>query len=286
MKRPHSFFARARAILKAWPLPGAFLLFLSFTVSAVWLWDGLFGLFDHEIGWFEPLAAIFGGLGAFILAAVLIFRRVDQAEADASSYDLSRGLATGYYFNFVRPLLGAMSDPGHALHAQVRAVGGKRLAGLLVGIPQSTAHFDPENHPALFQALAPSPGGPYTVSQIEVPLEKRPRPLVVRVAVSASTGIAVLVDIPTTLAVITDFAEHVALAGGEGGAADDEYVHEARKSLVTTAESDRFRVVLEEFVDVITRAGTAEARPKSPALHLHIVPVPRMRRRLDELADH
>jgi hypothetical protein len=277
-------YARAKAILKAWPLPGAFLLFLSFAVSAVWLYDGLFGLFDEEIGWFEPLSAIFGGLGAFILAAVLIFRRVDNARAAASNYDLSRGLATGYYFNFVRPLLRAMGNPEHALHAQVRALGGERIAGILVGIPQEGSEFDPENHQAIFDTLAGGPDGPYTITEIKVVIEKRPRPVVTRVAVSASTKSAVLVDIPTTLAVIIDFAEHLAQSGSEGGAADDEFVHEARKSLVTAAESDRFRVVLEEFVDVINKAGSTEARPMSPALRLHIVSVNRLRRRLDELA--
>ena len=63
-------------------------------------------------------------------------------------------------------------------------------------------------------------------------------------------------------------------------------MHEARKSLVAAAETDRFRVVLEEFIDVITKAGSTEARPMSPALRLHIVSVNRLRRRLDELADH
>ncbi len=284
--RSLGLFTRCKTVVKTWPPAGAIFLLLSFIVSAVWLYDALFGLFDEDIQWFEPLSAILGGMGAFILAAILIFRRVDSARSSASTYDLARGLATGYYFNFVRPLLGAMDNPAHSLHQQAGERGAVRIAGLVVGIPQNLDDLDPERHPALFARLAESGNPPFTLTDIDVPIAGRPRPISVKLAVSPSSKVGLLVDIPTTLAVMADFATFVAERDSSAVALEDEFVAAARRHVVVSSEAERFRVVLEEFVDVVNKVGSMEARPLSPALRLHVVSVGRLRRRMDELADH
>jgi hypothetical protein len=284
--RNYGFLTRCRTVVQAWPLPGAIFLVLSFLVSAVWLYDALFGLFDEEIGWFEPLAAILGGLGAFILAAILIFRRVDSARAAASKYDLARGLATGYYFNYVRPVVEAIHRKEHPLHEIARGLGAERIVAVAVGIPQKIEDFDPERHPGLYAALTASGRGSFVLSPIDIPVAKRPRPIATKLAVCPVAKVGIVVDIPTTLAVIADFARHVAERDASAVASEDEFIAEARRNLVASAESDRFRFVLEEFVKVVNDVGAQESDLPAPALLLHVVSVDRLRKRLDELADH
>ncbi len=284
--RSPGFLSRCKTIVSAWPLPGAVFLVLSFVVSALWLYDAVFGLFGREIGWFEPLAGILGGLGAFILAAILIFRKVDGARAVADKYDLARGLATGYYFNFVRPVLNAISAPNHPLHEMARTLGAERIVGIAVGIPDTIEDFDPEYHPALFATIERSGRGTFTITDIDIPIEKRPRPVRAKLAICPAGRIGIIVDIPTTLAVIADFARHVAERDASSAASDGEFIIEARKTLVASAESERFRYVLEEFVQVVNDVGSREDKPLSPALYLHVVPVRRLRHRMDEIADH
>lgn len=272
-------------ILRAWPPAGAVFVFLSFLVTAFWLIHAVFGVPDLELGWLEPLAAILAGTGAFIVAAILIFRRVDSARAEADSYGLARGLATGYYFNFLRPLVGALRDPHHALHAKVAALGDFQIAGLLVGIPQSADDFAPERHAALLDSLSRGSGGTFKLVSLEIEVAGRPRPIFAKLALSNTGKTAIFVDIPTTLAVVADFAEFLAQKElGEAGA--DDAVIEARKEVVATSESDRFRQVLTEFLDVVNKVGAVEPSRLSPVSLLHVVPLSRLRRRLDELADH
>ncbi len=274
--------SRWRAVWQAWPPAGAVLVVLSFVATATWLVLGLRDVEGGPSGWLEPLAAILGGLGAFVLTAILIFRRVDGAREEAESYGLSRGLATGYYFNFVRPLLAAMSDPAHGLHERVKGFGGHSLVGLVVGIPQTLDEFNPARHEALLAALAESPSGGYTLQRLEVPVAGRARGLAVTVALGRRSQRAVLVDLPTTLAVVADFASFVA-EGGTEAAADHELLNQAQKALVASSEAERFQNVLEEFVDVVNRVGARESRAMRPALRLHVVPAGRLTFRLDEL---
>jgi len=278
------FGARVRAIVRAWPPAGALFLVLSFFVTLVWLYDGMFVPYGDGLGWLEPLAAMLAGLGAFVLAAILIFRRVDSAREAAETYDLARGLATGYYFNYVRPLVGALSDPKHPVHAELLAWGGYRVVGAVVGIPQAVADFEVARHDALLAPLTSGPGKPFVLRKIEIEIEGRPRPLSTKVALSSETKTAVMVDIPTTLAVIPDFAAWVARHGPD--ASDDEFVSEARLEMVAAAETGQFRAVLEKFIDVVSRAGSLEPQGLSPATLLHLVSIDRLRRRVDELANH
>lgn len=261
-----------------------FLLF-SFLVTGFWFWHAFSGRPGVELNWLEPLAAILAGTGAFILAAILIFRRVDSARVEADKYGLARGLATGYYFNFVRPLVGALRDPGHAVHARLAALGDYRVVGVVVGIPQSVADCAPSRHAALLDDLGRGPGEGFKVVNVEIEVAGRPRPIFAKLALSHSAKAALFVDIPTTLAVIADFAEFVAQAELADAAADDAVV-QARQEIVVDSEAARFRDVLTEFLDVVNKVGAVESPGLSPVSLLHVVPLGRLRRRLDELADH
>ena len=278
--------SRWKTILRAWPPAGAVFVLLSFLVTAFWLWHAISGQPKWNFGWLEPLAAFLAGTGAFILAAILIFRRVDSARAEADTYGLARGLATGYYFNFVRPLVVALSDPKHPLHTEVAEMEGHELVGLVVGLPQSVEDFDPARHTALLDGLSEGLGATFKLVEIKVIIEGRPRPVFVKLALSEKTKAAILVDIPTTLTVITDFAKFFAAQEmGDAPVADDAVV-EAREEIVADSQTAQFREVLTEFIDVVNKVGSMETRDLSPASLLHVVPLKRLRRRLDELADN
>lgn len=276
---------RCKTILRAWPPAGAVLVFLSFVVTAFWLWHAAWGPADAELNWLEPLAAILAGTGAFVLAAILIFRRVDSARVEAGRYGLARGLATGYYFNFVRPLVAALRDPTHSLHARIAALGDYQTVGLVVGIPQAVEDFAPTRHATILGDLGRGPRRSFRLVDMEVEVARRPRPLFAKLALSDTSKVAIFVDIPTTLAVIADFAEF--FAGQElADAGLDEGVLEARREVVAAAETGRFREVLEEFLEVVNKVSATESPRLSPLSLLHIVPLGRLRRRLDEIADH
>jgi hypothetical protein len=291
MPNPQSS-SRWQVIFRAWPLPGAVFVLLSFVVTIFQLGYGVFGPSSGErFGWLDPLAAILGGLGAFVLAAVLIFRRVDSARAEAEDYRLARGLATGYYFNFVRPLIKAIRDPQHELHVKAKTSGASRVAGLVVGIPQTIADFDPARHAALLKALSDGQGQTFKLEDIKVEIAGRPRPVFAKLAISSESKAALVVDIPTTLSVIADFAEFVAQRSGDAAASGDEFVMQARKETVSASETAQFgdhlkERLVDEFRDVANKIGAMEPRETSPVSLLDIVPLARLRRRMDELADH
>lgn len=280
------FGSRCKVILRAWPPVGAVFVVLAFLVTAFRLWHGISGQPDWELNWLEPLAVILAGLGAFVLTAILIFRQVDSARVEADTYGLARGLATGFYFNFVRPLVGALRDPGHSLHAKVAALGDYQIAGLVVGIPQSVADFAPARHVALLKTLSEGTGKTFKLVDFEINITDRPRPVFVKLALSNATKAAILVDIPTTLSVIADFADFFAQQELNDAPAADESVIEARKEIVAASETTQFSEVLSEFLDVVNKVGSMESRQLSPAALLHAVPLTRLRRRMDELADH
>ncbi|HAV63642.1 MAG TPA: hypothetical protein DCY13_14905 [Verrucomicrobiales bacterium] len=275
---------RWQIILTAWPWQGALFVAASFAFTVWWLWDGFSG--GEPSGWLEPLASILGGVGAFVLAAILIFRRVDSARSEAESYSLARGLAAGYYFNFIRPLVLAIRDRDHAIHAEVARFGNFRIVALVVGIPSSLAEFDPEQHDEILNSLPGSAGQKFELQEIKVTVARRPRPVFARLALNRRTGCAVIVDIPTTLSVVVDFAEFFATHGAD--ASEDEFVSAARKETVAGVETAEFaarlRQTLEEFQDVVSKVGSMESPGTAAASLVHIVPLRRLQSRLNEVS--
>lgn len=277
--------SRIRTIIRAWPPAGAIFIISSFLITAIWLllavlkWSG-------DFSWMEPLSAILAMTGAFILAAILIFRRVDSARAEADSYGLARGLATGYYFNFVRPLIQAISDKEHPLHKDVADNSGHKPVGLVIGLPQAMEDFEPKKHEALLGELTSGSDPKFELEEIKVSIPGRPRPVFAKLARSKVTKAAIIVDIPTTLSVIADFARFFAEQELSNAPMADDAVTEAREEIVAASQRIQFERVLTEFIDVAFRVSSLEASSLHPATILHVVPVHRLKMRLNELGDH
>ncbi len=277
--------SRWKIILRAWPPAGAVLVILSFLVTAFWLWHAITGSPDWELGWLEPLAGFLAGAGAFIVAAILIFRRVDHAEAETTPYGLARGLATGYYFNYIRPVVTTILDTEHTLHQDPVLQERHQIEGLVVGLPQDLEEFNPDNHPEVYDSFSKGDRAPFDLVSIEIVIPKR-RPIYTKLALSKTCSTALVVDIPTTLSVIPDFAAFFAEQELANSAGADDGVVEAREQNVTNKQTNQFKEVLNEFIETVNTVGSKEQRTRSPACVLHVVPVKRLARRMDELADH
>lgn len=222
-----------------------------------------------------------------MLAAILIFRRVDSVQSETESYNLARGLAAGYYFNFIRPLVLAIRDRHHPIHAEALRFGDYRIGGVLVGIPATFADVNPERHEEWLKSLARKSPSEYEWQELKVAVTGRPRPIFARLALNPRHKTAIIVDIPTTLSVIADFAEFFANHGANAAASDDEFVNQARKEAVVAAETAEFNAqlnqTLEEFQDVVGKVASMEPVGIVAAAVVHIVPLPRLRYRLNEL---
>ena len=58
--------------------------------------------------------------------------------------------------------------------------------------------------------MSEGPGKAFKVVDFEINIADRPRPVFAKLALSNATKAAILVDIPTTLSVIADFADFLA----------------------------------------------------------------------------
>ena len=241
------------------------------------------------MGWLEPAASVFALLGAFLLAALVILSRKEDARHEATSYGLTRGLATGYYFNYLRPLLTAVRDPQHEIHKRATAHGPVQIAALVVGIPSRLEEFDPAQHERLIQTAVQGQRARMTVHPLEVPIAGRPRPIVTRLVVIPETRTAILLDIPTTLSVVKDFSEFIAAHGAASDGVNDEFVVEASKKLIAKSKAEdferRLKGMIEEFHNTVGKVTSLES-PGAVAMALvHIVATRKLRHRLSELAE-
>lgn len=280
--------SRFKVILRAWPPLGAAFVLLSFLVTAFWTVYSI-ATDPGELGWLEPLAAFLAGTGAFIVAAILIFRKIDSARIEADGYGLSRGLATGYYFNFLSPLVSAVDHKEHPIHtiaAEATKAGGHKIVGIVSGIPEQEDEFKVENHDALIDKLDDDNGGPFVIVKKEIDVTGRPRPVYFKLALSTQNKNAIIVDIPTTLSVITDFAEFVAKQEMEDTPDASDQVTQSRKDIVADIQAEEFSEVLQKFLKTVSQIGSQDNKEQGHASLLHIVPMRNLMRRMDELADH
>jgi hypothetical protein len=273
-------------------MQGAALVFCAFSVTVAWFlykappilradfkWDDI-GNNAHE--WLEPLAAIFAGLGAFTLAVLLIIRRIESGRDVAAAYGLARGLATGYYFNFVEPLLRCLHTSDHPLHAEAQRLKASRIAGLIVGFPQARGEFEPTGHDTHLQAMIYGPA--FVLHRnLRVDVAGRPRPLFVHLAVSTN-GTGILMDLPTTLAVIPNFADFIAAQESASAGSGSEQLAQARADFVSSSEATEFQRYLDEFVDTFMKVGSQDPARLGPIARLvHVVPFSSMRARMEEV---
>ena len=283
-----------QALRRVWPLRGAAFLVAAFAMTACWLAAAYWGApFEKDAkDWLEPLAALLGGFGAFLIVMILIGERVQRVAITASEYDLARGLATGYYFNLVRPLVETLRDKDHKLHRDANNFGADRIVGLVIGIPKESSDFDAKKHVELYDRLTGRAAKPYTIHEFRIDYTgRRPRPIFVKLAV-ATNGAAVIVDIPTTLAVIPELAEDIAKRSPGIAASSDDALVKAGTHAATVSERDKFEKILDEllkklltdFQDVVL---TTSAREQPPSVTLvNVVALSRMRRRMDDLVGY
>lgn len=282
-----AIWERIYTIVTAWPPLAAFFVVASF-VCTVWrFWNAYTG--RDAIGWLEPAASILALTGAFLLAALVILGRKENMRQEAATYGLTRGLATGYYFNYVRPLLMAIRDPQHEIHKLVAEHGQFHIGGLLVGIPSSLAEFDPEQHERLIQSALRGHRAEMTLRELKVPIQGRPRPIVTQLVTVPKSQKAILLDIPTTLSVVKDFSEFIATHEGAAAAADDEFIIEASKKMIAKSEAADFErrltEMIAEFQTVVGKVGAMDPLETSASALMHIVSTRKLQQRLSELAD-
>ncbi len=278
---------RIGVIVTAWPAPAAVFVVASFGCTVWWFFAAFAG--KDSSGWLEPAASVLALTGAFILAALVILGRKENVRQQANTYGLTRGLATGYYFNYLRPLLTAIRDPQHEIHRLVAQRGQFEIVALLVGIPSTLVEFDPEQHDGLIQSATQGHPAKMAVHELKVPIKNRPRPIVTKLVTIPENKTALLVDIPTTLSVVKDFSEFIAQRGEGGEAVDDEFILEASKKVIAKSETAdferRLKGMIEEFQNVVGKVGSMEAPGTSAAALVHIVATRKLKHRLGELAD-
>ncbi len=282
-----AFCQRLSAIMTAWPAPAAIFVVASFGCTVWWLYAAFSG--QESSSWLEPAASVLALLGAFLLAALVILSRKENVRNEASSYGLTRGLATGYYFNYLRPLLTAIRDPQHEIHKRIAAHGDIQIAALVVGIPSTLEEFDPAQHDRLIHTAVQNQRVTMTVHSLEVPIAGRPRPIVTKLVVVPESKTAILLDIPTTLSVVKDFSEFIATHGGGAEGVDDEFIVEACKKLIATSETAdferRLKGMIEEFHNTVGKVSSMETSGAIAAALVHIVATRKLKHRLGELAE-
>lgn len=237
----------------------------------------------NEVAWAGPASTLLTTLAALWLAVVVVQDPGDEAPGQTSLFSVARGLATGYYFNFLQPLLRSLRQAGaqpdridQLFSVQLDGRPLDRLPalhGLVVAIPCQVDHAC--STPAAGAALiAQRCDGLQMHSVVFDRIRHTPdavwsRPIELRLLREHENGPAVLLDVPTTLNVIHQTLSHA--PGDDGGASP------ARLA------SDRFVQVLNEFRDVVAQVGGADPlRHRSP-LQVHVVPAEVAEHRIREL---
>jgi hypothetical protein len=236
-----------------------------------------------EVPWAGHAATVLTTLAA-VWVAVAVVRGNETAAPNATSlFSVARGLATGYYFNFLQPLLRSLRQAGVAPVTQHNLftvqLDGRPLDrlpplhGLVVAIPcqEHSVCSTPaagaaliarrctglQMHTVVFDRIRHTPEGVWS------------RPIELRLLQADPEGPAVLLDVPTTLNVV-----HETLSAEPGA---DGAPSPARLA------TERFVQVLNEFRDVVAQVGGADPLRQSSALQVHVVPAEVAEHRIREL---
>jgi hypothetical protein len=263
MKKPKEFWRTLVAIFKVWGWPASIVFFFAFLVTCAWLWDGLHKSFPglwgqlwwpEMSGWFEPLALILVAIGGLFLAQRRILSREQQDEA----FDLARGLALAYYYNFVQPVSAGLAKEGI-----------RNLKAVIVGMP---ARSDLDRVGILAQN-----GGLDRVQDKEFNVEENSteglgRKRQYKLVTHVGTEQCVVIDVPTVLAPVIFFAEHadrLIKARQEGMPGDNADVQrQAAIDQLVDELLDSFRTYLESLLSGDTKAT---------GLRVHVVNLSRLK---------
>lgn len=239
--------------------------------------------YGAEVAWASHAATLLTTLAALWVAVAVVRGQEADPPGSTNLFSVARGLATGYYFNFLQPLLRSLRqaglDPARTESLFTLQLDGRpldrlpRLHGLVVAIPcQDHQHCSTpaagaaliaqrcdglQMHTIVFDHIRHTPDAVWS------------RPIELRLLRERADGPAVLLDVPTTLNVIHETLSHQTTADGQPSPAQQA--------------TDRFVQVLNEFRDVVAQVGGADPlRHRSP-LQVHVVPAEVAEHRIREL---
>ncbi|MFZ5784203.1 MAG: STING domain-containing protein [Pseudomonadota bacterium] len=269
------FLLQIRSILTPGLAVGLGLVLLGLLMSMVWLVEAALG---EPSDWLEPASVVPTTLGVVITTVTLIMRR------SADSLRVAHGLAVGYYFNFIEPVCRAVADPQNALHAN-----GARVVALVVAIPDTPEGIQRENINKV--ATLEGPDGlkdrlaGFDIREVTIDggASRKPR---AKLVANGKTRKAVVVDIPTTLCVIPEYAAFLCEHGAEK--LDEDYAREARTKNLIVQGSQEFRRQIHErghgeFLNEVVGIGSTASARRLPYPALEIVALSRLKTRTVEL---
>ncbi|WP_143435741.1 STING domain-containing protein [Hydrogenophaga sp. IBVHS2] len=235
-----------------------------------------------EVPWAGHAATVLTTLAAVWVAVAVVRADDTQAPNATSLFSVARGLATGYYFNFLQPLLRSLRQAGAAPASEhglfTVLLDGRpldrlpALHGLVVAIPCQDHRLC--RTPAAGAALIArrcSGLRMHTVvfDRIRTPGGVWSRPIELRLMQADPLGPAVLLDVPTTLNVV-----HETLSARPGPDGSDSPARQA---------TEHFVQVLNEFREVVAQVGGADPLRQSSPLQVHVVPAEVAEHRIREL---
>lgn len=236
-----------------------------------------------DVPWAGHATTLLSTLTALWVTAVVVGGAGNGGTEETPLFSVARGLATGYYFNFLRPLMRSLrqasQDPQQADRFFTLQLDGQplpklpKLHGLVVAIPcrsESICHTPAagaqqiagrcsglQMHTIVFDRIRHAPDAVWS------------RPIELRLLREREDGPAVLLDVPTTLNVIHQTESHQ--PGTDGAASDVERA------------TDLFVQVLNEFRDVVAQVGEADPLRHQSLLQVHVVPAEVAEHRIREL---
>lgn len=301
--------------IRGWPWTHLLAVAIPLASAGFQLWASLRG--DEAPVWIGPVESLGVTLLALLLGLWLLTRSVRDTRARADRFHVGEALAVGYGLNFLQPTGHRLvpDHPASQLLTLASEAGGaeppavQRVRQLLVALPRVVDGLDNASITALRQALrqllgpdwwigsarlsaadaAPVPPGPDTLAGKPAGLANGTtgsdtgRGVGVTAVVHRPSGDAVLIDLPSTLAVVPHFAAFVAAQELEGSPWANELVSAGRGSIVRRFEAAKFAQVLQDGLDGLPPASHGD-RSAEDLLRLRLGPV-RQRLQLVPLED-
>lgn len=267
-------------------------------------------LMDRETpAWLSP----FESLGVTLLALLgglwLLSRSVRDTRARADAFHVGEALAVGYGLNFLQPaghrllpdapadqLLGLSSPAGAAPPPRIR-----RVRQLLVALPGVVDQLDTGSIDRLRQTLGERLGSGWWIGQARLNTWGQPavpagqdtladkpsgqtetpggsvtgRGVGVTAVVHRDSGAVVLIDLPSTLTVVPQFAEFVAGQELADSPWSSDLVAAARSNVIRRFEAAKFARVLEAgLTPEPNKADGDKPLPDTPAADGAAAPIP------------
>lgn len=301
--------------VRGWPWTSLLAVAIPLASAAFQLWASLRG--DDAPVWLGPLESLGVTLLALLLGLWLLTRTVRDTRARADRFHVGEALAVGYGLNFLQPT-GRRLDSDQPAHQQLTLAPQpgetgtpevRQVERLLVALPQVVDGLDNDSITGLRRALQARLGGDWWIGSArlnaaDVPpvppgpdtLAGKPTGLAdgaagpgtgrgvgVTAVVHRHSGTAVLIDLPSTLAVVPHFAAFVAAQELEGSPWANELVSAGRSTIVRRFEAAKFAQVLRDGLGGGTPAAADEPSAED-LLRQRLGPV-RQRLQLVELQD-